>query len=83
MSLPSTASVLYVSIGGSLSIHVTLAVELPVNPFSSSYSNVNSPFFVNVYSARELLFSIVTFGLLNVIVALTSLLVKFSVEYAI
>ena len=37
------------AVGPVVSIHVTVAVELPVFPASSTNSNVNTPSQVNVY----------------------------------
>ncbi len=58
--------------GASLYIHVTFATAVPVFPASSTNSNVNSPFSVNVYVLLPSLFVILTFSLSKLIVAVTS-----------
>ena len=64
--------------GAVLSIHVTFAVVLPLLPLSSTYSNVNSPFSVNVWVILpSLLVTVIgLIGLTNS--ATTSLLVGFT-----
>ncbi len=63
-----------------MSIQVTVAVVIDIFPDSSTYSNTYSPFSVNVCVFPP---STVTFSLSKLIVAITSLFVKFVVLYVI
>jgi len=54
-------------------IQSTLAVDVLLRPTSSSYSNVKLPFSSNLNVSFPSLFKILTFGLLNSIVAVTFL----------
>ncbi len=57
-------SILYISFTFKVSlIQLTFAVAVPLFPASSSNSNVNSPFSLNVYVLLPLLFKIVIFSL--------------------
>ncbi len=71
------------AVGTSLSIQSTFAVAVPLFPLTSTNSNVNSPFSVNVYVSEPLLFSIVISVLGLTKVTTTSLFVIFLVLYSI